>query len=101
MEKSITVYGYIKEYLRQDKLLKILIFNYHISNIKIELLFKYFENLEHTPEAVVEFIKNPDNGFELSMIGHRHNHLVDINTYNGVGYFQGTKCSVGSKYIKK
>ena len=101
MNKSITVNGYIKDYLGQDKVLKTLIFNYHISNIKIELLFNYFKNLEQTPEAVVEFIKNSDNGFELSMIGHRYNHLIDIKTYNGMGHFQGAKCSIGSKYVKK
>ena len=101
MEKNITVGNYIKEYLEEDKVLNTLITNYYIRNVKIELLFNYFEDLKQTSEAVVEFIKNSDNGFELSMIGHRYNHLTDINAYNGIGYFQGAKCTIGSKHVKK
>ena len=101
MEKNITVGNYIKEYLWEDKLLNILVTNYHIRNVKIELLFSYFENLKKTPIDVVKFIKNSDNGFELSMIGHRYNNLTNISDYNGMGHFQGAKCTIGSKYVKK
>lgn len=101
MEKNITVGNYIKEYLGEDEVLNTLITNYHIRNVEIELLFRYFENLKRTPIDVVRFIKNSENGFELSMVGHRYNHLTNISAYNGMGYFQGAKCTIGSKYVKK
>lgn len=101
MEKEITIGNYIKEYLKEDNVLNTLVTNYHIRNVKIKLLFSYFEDLKQDPKAVAEFIKNSDNGFELSLIGHRYNQLTNINAYNGIGYFQGTKCTVGSKYVRK
>ena len=92
----------ISEYLssKKDKTLKTILTNCSLDNVSINLFFKVFENVERKPDAVMDFIKDPNNAYELSVLGYRANHKDKFDAYNGKSNYQGVNCTLGASHSK-
>ena len=59
MRKKDTVYTYLKEVMTLN--LQIIISNYFLRGVEIDLFFKVFSNVEKDPKSVAEFILDGNN----------------------------------------
>lgn len=94
--KKNTVYTYLKEIMTPN--LQIIISNYFLRDVEIDLFFKVFSNVEKDPKSVAEFILDGNNAYRLAMFGARVSGLSNIYAYNGMSYYQGARCTLGSSY---
>ena len=96
-QKQVTVKDYLKN--EKNKQVNFLLNAYYLSNVSIELFFRVFEEVEKTPEAVINFILEPENSYELSVFGARATNVCSYsNGYNGKGNYQGTKSTIGASH---
>ena len=56
-----TVYTYLKEVMTLN--LQIIISNYFLRGVEIDLFFKVFSNVEKDPKSVAEFILDGNNAY--------------------------------------
>ena len=99
MAEKVKISTYLREY--NNPKLKILLENYALSSLSIDLFFKYFENrIQKTPKAVAEFILDDKNGYELSLLGHRASGKMRFSAYNGKSDYLGQKCTVCARHSR-
>ncbi len=95
MRKEATVGQILKQERKEDRKLNGYILTYSISQVPISLFKKEFG--EMTQSELIDFIKNDENGYELSKFGHRFDE-TKYNTYNGKSIYQGMKCTLGASH---
>lgn len=99
MKEKIKISTYLYEYNNPN--LQTLLKNYALTNVSIDLFFKYFENrVKQNPKEVVEFILDEKNGYELSMLGHRASGEMNFLGYNGKSNYRGSKCTVAARHSR-
>lgn len=94
--KKDTVYTYLKEVMTLN--LQIIISNYFLRGVDIDLFFKVFSNVEKDPKSVAEFILDGNNAYQLTMLGARVSGLSNIYAYNGMSDYEGVRCTLGSSH---
>lgn len=94
--KKDTVYTYLKEVMTLN--LQIIISNYFLRGVEIDLFFKVFSNVEKDPKSVSEFILDGNNAYQLTMLGARASGLSNIYAYKGMSYYEGVRCTLGSSH---
>ncbi|MBQ8681952.1 MAG: hypothetical protein IJ509_03470 [Bacilli bacterium] len=100
MNNKVTINSYLKTY-KENKELQILLRNYCLNSVSIDLFFKYYEGkVTKSPESVANFILDKNNSFELSMLGHRASGESNFYAYNGKGKYNGTYCTVGARHSR-
>lgn len=96
MRKKDTVYTYLKEVMTLN--LQIIISNYFLRGVEIDLFFKVFSNVEKDPKSVAEFILDGNNAYQLTMLGARALGLSNIYAYKGMSNYDGVRCTLGSSH---
>ena len=96
MRKKDTVYTYLKEVMTLN--LQIIISNYFLRGVEIDLFFKVFSNVEKDPKSVAEFILDGNNAYQLTMLGARASGLSNIYVYKGMSNYDGVRCTLGSSH---
>lgn len=96
MRKKDTVYTYLKEVMTLN--LQIIISNYFLRGVEIDLFFKVFSNVEKDPKSVAEFILDGNNAYQLTMLVARASGLSNIYAYKGMSNYDGVRCTLGSSH---
>ena len=94
--KKNAVYTYLKEIMTPN--LQIIISNYFLRDVVIDLFFKVFSNVEKDPKSVAEFILDGNNAYRLAMLGARASGLSNIYAYKGMSNYEGVRCTLGSSH---
>lgn len=95
--KEVTIGEFLKN--ESNEKVKFLLKAYYLKNVPVELFFKEFA-VERTQLAVIDFLMNLDNGYQLALFGSRASHEFDYdNGYNGKGNYQGAMCTLESSYL--
>ena len=97
-EKKVTISDYLNGI--ESKSLSLLLVNYRLTKVPVDLFFKCFGEVERSPEALAKYIIDENNGFELSIFGSRASGENRINAYNGMSNYQGTRCTLGSSHSR-
>lgn len=98
-KKGITLEVYLSN--QKNPNLKMILRNYNLDSVPVELFFKVFEDrVERNETSVADFIIDPKNAFELSLFGHRATGKDKFYAYNGKSDYQGVKSTLGASHSK-